>query len=533
MADGSGVVVKNTFLEVGDHPSLLERSDQWRRQMSEPIRGVSGHDSDFDDEQLDDPEPTNIALNNAPAPCMMPTSFAAAGPGASPPAPTPVFFAAEAMPGMPAELRAPGQREQSGRGQKGKSGKGSKGSTNNDVTFKEPPWDDVTTVMMRNIPNKYRQQMLLDELQDAGFRMQTDFDFFYLPMDHSNAANLGYAFINFAETALANAFASAFSGKKMRRFNSHKTVVVMPASIQGYERNYRYYSSTRVAQADDPAYRPLFLKHMPLLAAQEGKGGGGGGGGVEKGGRGADKGGGKGKKGGAKSGKMPTNGKGVEAFGKLAFMGFDQAPGNMPAATSLRASDWPGSEQPWPMQQGPMHQQQHQQQQLLLPTSGARHTYCPHCGNPCEIGHRFCSGCGNVVQTPTRESSGSGSAGAHLGKGWQGPCMRPDAQPFMPMPGQQGPCGGSACFGQRPPPMSAQQRYDMHGEEQDGMISDSVSNELDVMRGRLMLIAALKDIEQRDNQGGFEAGPNDHGYGSMSSGMMMSDPKSMASMPHW
>jgi hypothetical protein len=118
--------------------------------------------------------------------------------------------------------------------------------------------------MMRNIPNKYRQQMLLDELQDAGFRMETDFDFFYLPMDHSNAANLGYAFINFCDTALANAFASAFSGKKMRRFNSHKTVMVMPASIQGYERNYRYYSSTRVAQADDPAYRPMFLKHMGL-----------------------------------------------------------------------------------------------------------------------------------------------------------------------------------------------------------------------------------------------------------------------------
>eukprot|EP00930_Biecheleria_cincta_P029440 TRINITY_DN20490_c0_g1_i1.p1 TRINITY_DN20490_c0_g1~~TRINITY_DN20490_c0_g1_i1.p1 ORF type:complete len:534 (-),score=107.75 TRINITY_DN20490_c0_g1_i1:355-1956(-) len=533
MAEGSSVVVKNTFLEIGDHPSLLQRSDKWRRQMSEPTRTACGQDSDF--EELDDPERNGIAPNIAPAAAtsMMPASsscFSSTGgqnPGADFSAPPPFMWGSEEEPALPAELRAPAQRDQGNRGQKGPSGKGGKGTKNNDVTCKEPPWADVTTVMMRNIPNKYRQQMLLDELQDAGFRMQTDFDFFYLPMDHSNAANLGYAFINFCDPALANAFASAFSGKKMRRFNSHKTVMVMPASIQGYERNYRYYSSTRVAQADDPAYRPLFLKHMPLPLMQEGKGGGGGGGrggagGVEKGGRGAEKGSSKSKKSGAKSGKMASHGKGVEAFSQLAFMGFDQAPVSMPGAASLRASDWPASEHPWPMQ-GPTHQQhqQHrqQQQQLPHPTSGAGHIYCMHCGNPCEIGHRFCSGCGNVVQT--RDSPGPGGAGACPGKGWQGPCgMRPEAQPFMPMPGPQGPGSASACLGQRPP-MSSQRQYDMSGEEQDG-ISDSVSNELDVMRGRLMLIAALKDIEQRDSHGSRgDSLPADHGYGSM------------GNLPHW
>ena len=72
------------------------------------------------------------------------------------------------------------------------------------ILKQEPPWNDVTTVMMRNLPNKcakkkrtrrswrfrYRQQMLLDELADAGFRVQSDFDFFYLPMDHSRAVKL-------------------------------------------------------------------------------------------------------------------------------------------------------------------------------------------------------------------------------------------------------------------------------------------------------------------------------------------------------
>jgi hypothetical protein len=133
---------------------------------------------------------------------------------------------------------------------------------NNEITHQLPPWTDVTTVMMRNLPNKYTQHMLLDELQINKFRLQSEFDFFYLPMDHYSAVNLGYCFINFTEPRVANAFAAAFQGRRMRHFNSQKTIVVMPASMQGFEKNYAYYSSTRVAQADDPQYRPIFT-HPP------------------------------------------------------------------------------------------------------------------------------------------------------------------------------------------------------------------------------------------------------------------------------
>lgn len=132
------------------------------------------------------------------------------------------------------------------------------GLKNNAITTKAPPWTDVTTVMMRNLPNKYCQNMLLEEIAAHGFQLQVHFDFFYLPMDHTNAVNLGYCFINFVSTAVANAFASAFVGKRMRKFNSSKTIVVMPASIQGFQRNFTYYSSTRVAQAEDPQFRPIF-----------------------------------------------------------------------------------------------------------------------------------------------------------------------------------------------------------------------------------------------------------------------------------
>lgn len=169
----------------------------------------------------------------------------------------------------------PGQKPRdSGRQGKQQRGQG-RGSTkqlpqtprnymkNNEITHQPPPWTDVTTVMMRNLPNKYTQHMLLDELQMNKFRLQHEFDFFYLPMDHYSAVNLGYCFINFVDPCVANAFAATFQGRRMRHFNSQKTIVVMPASMQGFEKNYAYYASTRVAQAEDPQYRPIFTRPPP------------------------------------------------------------------------------------------------------------------------------------------------------------------------------------------------------------------------------------------------------------------------------
>ena len=51
-----------------------------------------------------------------------------------------------------------------------------------------------TTVMIRNIPNKFKQKTLLERIN---MKHQGQYDYFYLPMDLKTQCNVGYAFINF------------------------------------------------------------------------------------------------------------------------------------------------------------------------------------------------------------------------------------------------------------------------------------------------------------------------------------------------
>jgi hypothetical protein len=121
----------------------------------------------------------------------------------------------------------------------------------------EDEWEGKTTVMMRNIPNKYTQNLLVEELSESGF--STCYDFLYVPMDIRTNTNRGYAFINFVDGPSALSFKTCYLGKKMRRFNSCKHVLLTPAAIQGFDRNYAHYYTLRVSRGDCTT-RPLFTR---------------------------------------------------------------------------------------------------------------------------------------------------------------------------------------------------------------------------------------------------------------------------------
>lgn len=71
--------------------------------------------------------------------------------------------------------------------------------------------DKRTTFMIRNIPNKYTQCMLISFLNSTHKGL---YDFLYLRMDFKNRCNVGYAFINFYNKEAIVSFVKRMMGRK-------------------------------------------------------------------------------------------------------------------------------------------------------------------------------------------------------------------------------------------------------------------------------------------------------------------------------
>ena len=84
--------------------------------------------------------------------------------------------------------------------------------------------------MIRNIPNKYTQEMLLKRINRLH---KGTYDFFYLPMDLNNNCNIGYAFINFVDPCYIVPFFEDMNGKSWENFNSEKICQIAYGRIQG------------------------------------------------------------------------------------------------------------------------------------------------------------------------------------------------------------------------------------------------------------------------------------------------------------
>lgn len=102
----------------------------------------------------------------------------------------------------------------------------------------EVPEQDGMTLMLKNIPNKYTRQQLVQELwRQVG---QT-FDFVYLPIDFSTMCNVGYCFVNFRSMEGADDFKAKFHNVHTRDclpgFNSNKVCLVTKATVQGSKAN--------------------------------------------------------------------------------------------------------------------------------------------------------------------------------------------------------------------------------------------------------------------------------------------------------
>lgn len=122
--------------------------------------------------------------------------------------------------------------------------------------------DSRTSLMVRNIPNKYTQKMLLNEFQQDGHGTDK-IDFFYLPIDFKNKCNRGYAFVNFVDYKDIIPFYNKYNRQSWRVFNSDKICDVTYARIQGKAAMLRRFEHSALFEKDDE-YRPLaFVSHGP------------------------------------------------------------------------------------------------------------------------------------------------------------------------------------------------------------------------------------------------------------------------------
>lgn len=112
--------------------------------------------------------------------------------------------------------------------------------------------DDRTTCMIKNIPNKYTQTMLIDLLNEHHFGC---YDFVYLRMDFKNKCNVGYAFVNFIDKKSVRTFYNKINNKGWKKFSSNKIAELTYASIQGYDNLINKFRFSSVMKEQEN-YRP-------------------------------------------------------------------------------------------------------------------------------------------------------------------------------------------------------------------------------------------------------------------------------------
>lgn len=98
--------------------------------------------------------------------------------------------------------------------------------------------DQRTTLMIKNVPNKFTKEHFLSIFNK---RFEGKFNLFLLPTDVKEKKNYGYAFINFISSFYILNFYNTFHGKRWENTNSVKVCEIVYSKIQGVPRMIKHY----------------------------------------------------------------------------------------------------------------------------------------------------------------------------------------------------------------------------------------------------------------------------------------------------
>ncbi|KAF5786128.1 putative mei2/Mei2-like RNA recognition, nucleotide-binding alpha-beta plait domain superfamily [Helianthus annuus] len=104
-----------------------------------------------------------------------------------------------------------------------------------------PLESETTSLMIKNIPNKYTRELLIltldnhckNENNNTENEFISAYDHVYLPIDFKSRVNAGFAFVNFTNAKAAVKFKEAFHGKRWAFSDSPKVAEISRAKIQG------------------------------------------------------------------------------------------------------------------------------------------------------------------------------------------------------------------------------------------------------------------------------------------------------------
>jgi len=119
--------------------------------------------------------------------------------------------------------------------------------------------DELTTVVIRGMPQVTTRDSFLELLRREGFEKQ--YDFVYLPTDFGMQCCFGYAFVNLVSPTAAQRFHEVFAGFSKWSVPWESEAEVGWASLQGLDRHVEKYRNSPVMhQSVGDESRPILLK---------------------------------------------------------------------------------------------------------------------------------------------------------------------------------------------------------------------------------------------------------------------------------
>mmetsp|Transcript_29676 Transcript_29676/g.79005 ORF Transcript_29676/g.79005 Transcript_29676/m.79005 type:complete len:292 (+) Transcript_29676:90-965(+) len=122
----------------------------------------------------------------------------------------------------------------------------------------------MTTVMVRNIPVMYTQEMLVSECVNTG-----TFDFLYLPRSGNGQTNLTYAFINFVSEEHALAFKDQWHKKRLTQLVARKPLNISFGDVQGLRANIMQLKKKKTRLMEARQCQPIIIKNGQHLTLQQ------------------------------------------------------------------------------------------------------------------------------------------------------------------------------------------------------------------------------------------------------------------------